>query len=97
MLKCGTGVWISTVPVRNLVDAREDVVHYAFQHRRYIEPVKRPVITFNTTATHPAEAIRMGSRDAVVLFGEVRFFQNTHPWQDTDKKAVALVRQKVAE
>lgn len=36
---------------------------------------------------------REGSRVAVVLFGEVRVFHRPHPSPDTDKGAVASIRQ----
>lgn len=35
---------------------------------------------------------RAGSRIAVVLFGEVRIFHRPHPSPDTDKGAVASIR-----
>lgn len=35
---------------------------------------------------------RAGSRVAVVLFGEVRVFHRPHPSPDTDKGAIASVR-----
>jgi len=36
---------------------------------------------------------RAGSRVAVVLFGEIRVFHRPHPSPDTDKGAVAAIRQ----
>ena len=36
---------------------------------------------------------RAGSRVAVVLFGQVKVFHRPHPSPDTDKGAVASVRQ----
>jgi hypothetical protein len=35
----------------------------------------------------------VGSRVAVVLFGEVRVFHRHHPSPDTDKGAVASIRK----
>ena len=36
---------------------------------------------------------RAGSRVAVVFFGEIRVFHRPHPSPDTDKGAVAAIRQ----
>ena len=40
---------------------------------------------------------RAGSRVAVVLFGQVRVFHRPHPSPDTDKGAVALIRNWLDE
>jgi len=40
---------------------------------------------------------RAGSRMALVLFGEVRFFHRPHPSPNTDKGAVASIRKWLEE
>ena len=40
---------------------------------------------------------REGSRIAVVLFGEVRVFHRPHPRPTTDKRAVASIRDWLAQ